>query len=104
MDPVKATLSTSMCFAMADPADGPMPGKIFTTPSGKPTFKTEPCNKLEKTHLVIITKYISVKNIICKKSEIMYIFRKISEMLLLAEPIQLEGRVGLTDSSRQAEL
>lgn len=45
MDPVKANLSTSMCPAMAAPADGPMPGKIFTTPSGKPTWKHSKVNK-----------------------------------------------------------
>ena len=37
VDPVKATLSTSMWEAMAEPADGPIPGRMFTTPGGKPT-------------------------------------------------------------------
>lgn len=37
VDPVNATLSTSMCLAMAAPADGPIPGRTFTTPSGNPT-------------------------------------------------------------------
>lgn len=45
VEPVKATLSTSMCLAIAAPADGPMPGKIFTTPSGKPTCKQKHINK-----------------------------------------------------------
>lgn len=36
VEPVKAILSISGCAAIACPADGPSPGTIFTTPSGKP--------------------------------------------------------------------
>lgn len=38
VEPVKATLSTSMCSAMAIPAVGPYPGITFTTPGGKPAY------------------------------------------------------------------
>ncbi|KAF3840206.1 hypothetical protein F7725_018923 [Dissostichus mawsoni] len=44
---VKATLSTSMCRAMAAPADGPRPAKMFTTPSGKPTWKQKHAGYVE---------------------------------------------------------
>lgn len=36
VDPVNATLSMPMCDAIAAPAVGPNPGKILTTPGGKP--------------------------------------------------------------------
>jgi hypothetical protein len=36
VDPVKATLSISMCSDMAAPAVGPYPGRILTTPAGIP--------------------------------------------------------------------
>ena len=36
VDPVNATLSTSICRAIAAPAVGPYPGSKFTTPSGNP--------------------------------------------------------------------
>ncbi len=36
VEPVKATLSTSMWLAMAAPAVGPNPGTMFTTPDGNP--------------------------------------------------------------------
>ncbi len=35
-EPVKATLSTSMCRASASPATWPKPGTMLTTPSGTP--------------------------------------------------------------------
>ena len=38
VDPVKATLSTSMCPDRAAPAVGPYPGITLTTPGGKPTY------------------------------------------------------------------
>jgi len=36
VDPVKATLSTSLCAASAAPAVSPKPGTTLTTPSGTP--------------------------------------------------------------------
>lgn len=36
VEPVKATLLTSMWLAMAAPAVGPNPGTMFTTPGGNP--------------------------------------------------------------------
>uniref|UniRef100_A0A0A9H5S5 Rf2c n=1 Tax=Arundo donax TaxID=35708 RepID=A0A0A9H5S5_ARUDO len=36
VDPVKLTLSTSMCDATAAPAVGPNPGTTLSTPSGTP--------------------------------------------------------------------
>lgn len=50
VEPVKATLSISMCRAMAAPADGPMPGRIFTTPSGKPTCKKQKVYAFKSWH------------------------------------------------------
>ncbi len=41
VDPVKATLSTSMCSLSAAPAVGPYPGIMFTTPGGNPTYWAE---------------------------------------------------------------
>ena len=39
MEPVKATLSTSMWLASAAPAKGPKPGRMLTTPGGNPAWK-----------------------------------------------------------------
>lgn len=36
VEPVKATLRTSLCKHRASPVIGPYPGKTFTTPSGNP--------------------------------------------------------------------
>lgn len=36
VEPVNATLSMLMWLAMAAPAVGPNPGRMFTTPGGKP--------------------------------------------------------------------
>lgn len=38
VEPVNATLSTSMWLAMAAPAAGPKPGTMLTTPGGKPAW------------------------------------------------------------------
>ncbi len=38
MDPVKATLSKSICSVRAAPAVGPYPGITFTTPGGNPAY------------------------------------------------------------------
>lgn len=43
---------------MAAPADGPIPGKIFTTPSGKPTLKQKPSKRVRTWYTYIYTVYI----------------------------------------------
>lgn len=49
VDPVNATLSTSMCLTIAAPAVGPIPVKMFTTPSGKPTWRRKQGNLQQDT-------------------------------------------------------
>lgn len=39
VDPVKATLSISMCSEMAAPAVWPYPGTILMTPGGNPAYE-----------------------------------------------------------------
>ena len=46
VDPVKATLSTSVWFAMAAPAVGPYPGTMLITPGGNPAWKIKAFNGL----------------------------------------------------------
>lgn len=46
VEPVKATLSTFICFAIAAPAVGPKPGMTLITPGGKPACYTSKKQKL----------------------------------------------------------
>ena len=49
VDPVKATLSTSMCRARAAPAVGPNPVTMFKTPGGRPaSIKISPKRRAER--------------------------------------------------------
>lgn len=51
VDPVNDTLFISMCWDIADPAVGPKPEMMLTTPGGKPACKNKEENIQVKTEV-----------------------------------------------------
>lgn len=60
VDPVKAILSISMWWEMAEPAVWPYPGNTFTTPGGKPAWPRKGFTKWKyKSWSLYIYRYVN---------------------------------------------